>query len=264
MDVSIVTKKRIEELAEENRRFDERKLLETRKIVVEQGIAKKAEGSARVKFGDTEVIVGVKLNVGEPYTDSPEDGAIIVTAELWPLASEKFELGPPQIRAIELARLVDRGIRESQFIDLKKLCIKAGELVWTVSIDIYPINDDGNLIDASALAAVAALKNAVFPVLENDKVKYGELTSKKLPLNSAPLTLTLYKIGKKFVIDPNSFEEEIARARITVAMTFDKKEIHALQKAGDEALDEEEILRTIAAALEEGKKLHEKITKQIK
>lgn len=266
MDVSALTKKRIEELIEQGSRLDKRKLLEFRPIVIEQGIAKKAEGSARVKIGDTEVVVGVKLDVGEPYTDSPDAGAMIVTAELWPLASEKFELGPPQIQAIELARIVDRGIRESEFIDFKKLCIKKGEAVWIVFIDIYPINDDGNLIDASALATVAALHNAVFPVLEKDKVKYGELSSKKLPLKNWPLTLTLYNIGNKFIFDPTTAEEEIASGRLTTAITFDKKEefIHALQKSGDAALTETEISEILNTAVSEGRKFAQKIESQIK
>ena len=35
-----------------------------------------------------------------------------------------FDIGRPGIEAIELARVIDRGIRESGFIDFKKLCIK--------------------------------------------------------------------------------------------------------------------------------------------
>jgi len=261
MDVSVVTKKRIEELAEEGRRLDKRKLLEIRELTIEPGFAKKAEGSCRVKYGDSEVIVGVKLGLGIPYTDSPEEGSITVTAELWPLASEKFELGPPQINSIELARVIDRGIRESHFIDLKKLCIKKGELVWTIYIDIYPINDDGNLIDAGALAAVMALKNAVFPEIKDDKIQFGELTSKKLPLADAPLTMTLYKVGKKFILDPTSVEEECAKARISVATTSGKKGefIHAMQKSGDSPLTEKEILDAIDTIVSESRKLREKI-----
>jgi len=256
MDTSSLTKKRIEELLQEGKRFDGRKPLEFRKIEIETGISKNAEGSARVRIGDTEVLVGVKMDVGEPFTDSPDSGALIVNAELLPLASRKFESGPPQIQAIELARLVDRGIRESEFVDLKKLGIKSGEKVWAVFVDIYPINDDGNLIDAAALAAVAALKTAVLPVLKDDKVQYGEFTTKGLPLKEMPITITCYKIGDSFVLDPTSQEEDSAKVRVTVTMTFDKETyIHALQKSGEGALSEEEILEIIKIAETEGKKL---------
>lgn len=264
METSNLTKKRIEELCEKGKRFDGRKLLEFREIEIETGISKNAEGSARVKLGNTEVIAGVKLDVGEPYNDSPDSGGISVAAELLPLASEKFELGPPQIQAIELARIVDRGIRESNFIDLKKLCIKEGELVWMVFVDIYVINDDGNLIDAAALAAVAALREAVFPVLKENKVQYGEFTTKKLPLNEPPITISCYKIGNHFIIDPTNIEEETSTGRISVAVTLDKEKgpwIHALQKSGDAAFTEAEVLEAIEIVLAESKKLLNKIEK---
>src|SRR3989338_2799827 len=84
-------------------RLDGRKLTEYRKpIEVEYGVVKTAEGSARVKIGETEVIVGVKMEAGEPYPDMPDEGTIIVGAELLPLSNPEFELGPPGIQAIEL------------------------------------------------------------------------------------------------------------------------------------------------------------------
>jgi len=260
METSSLTKKRIEELISRGKRFDERKISDYRDIVIETGISKNAEGSARVKLGDTEVMVGVKMDIMEPFTDTPENGALIVSAELSPLASEKFELGPPSIQAIELARLIDRGVRESEFIDMPKLCVKAGEKVWAVFIDIYPVNDDGNLIDAAALAAVAALRSAVFPELKDEKVQYGEFTTKKLPLKEPPITVTCYKINDSFVIDPTCEEEETAKVRVTVAMTFGKEtRIHALQKSGDEALSAAEIEEIVKIAESEGKKLLNKL-----
>ncbi|UZE93878.1 MAG: exosome complex protein Rrp42 [Candidatus Pacearchaeota archaeon] len=265
MDVSELTRKRIEELLKDGKRMDERKPLELRPLSIELGVSKKAEGSARVKFGDTEVIAGAKLNVIEPFTDTPDNGALMVVAEFWPLASEKFEMGPPDIQAIELARIIDRSIRESEFIDLKKLCIKKGELVWAVFLDIYPINDAGNLIDASAIAVMAALQSAVFPSIKGDKVQYGEFTTKKVPLKDMPVVLTFYRIGKEFILDPTTSEEEASNSRLTIAMTFGKEPyIHALQKAGDEPLSEEEILKVLSTALKEGKKIFEKIKSQLK
>jgi len=99
----------ITSLFDQGKRIDERKLEDYRKTTIETGISKNAEGSARCKMGDTEVIVGVKMEVGEPYPDAPDKGTIIVTAELNPIASPDFELGPPGAGATELARIVDRG-----------------------------------------------------------------------------------------------------------------------------------------------------------
>ena len=148
-------------------------------------------------------------------------------------------------------------------IDFKKLCIKEGEKVWSVMIDLYPINDDGNLIDACALAAVAALKNAVMPKLtENNKVDYGNRTSKKLPLTEIiPLTTTFYKIGDSIILDPDSREEEAIEGRISIAVSTDKKEnmVNAIQKGEEAAFTKEEIFYIFEEAVKQREKLFKAI-----
>lgn len=236
-------------------RVDGRKLHEFRKpITIEYDVSVNAEGSARVKIGDTEVIAGVKLNVGTPFPDTPDEGVLMVGVELLPLSSPDFEAGPPDEWATELARIVDRGIRESKMIDLSKLCIREGELVWTIFLDIYTINDDGNLIDASALASVAALKASKLLKLDGDKVLFGEHTKTKLPLLKTPVTVTLFKVGEKIIVDPTTKEEKSADARLSVAVS-EKGEIHALQKGGNKGLNIEEIEHMLELVQEKSKEL---------
>ena len=236
-------------------RLDGRSLEEYRKPVkIETNISNMAEGSAKVTIGDTVVIAGVKMDVGEPYPDSPDEGVLIVTVELFPLSSPDFLPGPPREQATELARIVDRGIRESQMIDTKKLCIKEGELVWAIFLDIYTINDDGNLIDAAALASVIALSNTMLPKLEKDKVKYGELTKTKLPLKSLPITCTLAKLDGNIIIDPNREEESLIEARLSIAVN-EKGEMNAMQFGGNSALTVEEIMKMVDIAIDKNKEL---------
>lgn len=258
MEISKIMKKKIEELISKEKRIDERGLLEYREIEIKTGVSAKAEGSAWVKVGDTEVIAGVKLDVVEPYKDSPDSGNLAVGAELSPMASDRFELGAPDIQAIELARLVDRGVRNSECIDFKKLCVKEGEKVWSVMIDVYPINDAGSLIDVCNIAAISALKNAVFPEYKDEKVQYGELTKEKLPLKDLPITITVYKVDNKFLIDPLTEEEDASNTRLTFTITYPEGVINSMQKTGDE-LSEEEILEMRDIALKEGKKVHAKV-----
>ena len=239
------------------KRMDGRGLLDYRKpIDIEQDIIKTAEGSARVKIGKTEVIVGVKLEVGTPYPDTPDEGTIIVGAELLPLSNPEFELGPPGIQAVELARVVDRGIRESKAIDFKKLCIEEGNKVWLVVIDICTINDDGNLLDASSLAALAALKTVKFPKYDEkaEKVNYKEKTSKKLEVEKEPIAITVTKIGGKLIVDPTTEEEKVLDARLTVITEKDGT-LCALQKGGDAPLTSDEVMQIVDIAAEKGKEL---------
>ena len=241
-------------LFEANTRLDGRKLTEYRPVKVEVDVTKTAEGSSRVKIGNTDVMVGVKLEVMEPYPDSPDEGSIMVGAELLPLSSPDFEAGPPSVHAVELARIVDRGIRESKCLDFKKLCIKEGEKIWMIIIDIITINDAGNLPDASALAAIAALKNMKFPEYKDGKVDYKKKTSKGLDLKDIPLSVTVIKIGDKFIVDPDSDEEKAIDARLTVASLSDGT-LCAMQKGGDYPLTAEDVSKMVELGVEKGKEL---------
>jgi exosome complex component RRP42 len=241
LTTSDMTGERIKEYLLEGKRFDNRKLDEFRDLKIETGISKNAEGSAMVKLGKTEVVVGVKMNVSEPYPDSPDKGNLMVTAELLPLSSPRFENGPPRFPAIELGRIIDRGIRESKFVEFEKLCIKEGEKVWTVFIDIYSINDDGNLLDAAGIGAIAALKSAKIPKYDEkeEKVLFGEWTDKKIPLKKEiPISLTIHKIGKSLIVDPTREEEDISEARVTIGSS--NGIISSMQKGELKELEVEE------------------------
>jgi len=130
METSTLTKEKLRKMFTEGKRFDGRNLSDYRDIEVSYDVSNKAEGSARVKIGKTEAVVGVKLQVGEPYPDSPDKGNLMVSGDLLPLASPRYESGPPKFNAIELPRLVDRAIRGSGMIDFEKLVIEKGEKVW--------------------------------------------------------------------------------------------------------------------------------------
>ncbi|MEA2036283.1 MAG: exosome complex protein Rrp42 [Nanoarchaeota archaeon] len=248
-------KKHIVTLLKSDKRLDGRKPLEYRKpLNIEYGFTKTAEGSAKVTLGETEVMVGVKLEVGKPYPDSPDKGTIMVGTELLPLSSPNFESGPPGIQAIELSRVVDRGIRESKTLDFKKLCIEAGEKIWIVVIDICTLNDAGNLFDIASLAAYAALQNTVYPKFDGEKVDYKEKTDKKLELENSPLSVTICKIGDTFIVDPTSEEEKAIDSRLTVA-TKEDGTLCAMQKGGEGPLTQEEIMKMVDIGTEKAKEL---------
>ncbi|NIP40922.1 MAG: exosome complex protein Rrp42 [Candidatus Aenigmarchaeota archaeon] len=243
----------INAMASKGSRIDGRKLDESRKLTIEKDVIENAEGSAKVKLGDTEVIAGVKLDVGEPFPDTPNEGVLIVNAELSPLASPEFELGPPREDAIELARIVDRGIRESKCIDREKLCIKKGEKVWMVFVDIQPLNHNGNLIDASGIAAIEALLNTKMPEYDGEKVNY-EKKKKSLPVSVKPVPVTLAQINNTLVVDPGMEEEDVMSSRITI-VTKEKGNICAIQKGGKSGFSMERVEEAIDIAIKKGEEI---------
>lgn len=249
-----VQKDFIRRLAAKGERSDGRKLDEQRKIEIQERPIEKAEGSALVTMGKTKVIAGVKLEIGTPFPDKQDEGVLMTNAEFSPISSPDFEPGPPSDASIELARVVDRGVRESKALDVKKLCIKAGEKVWMVNIDINILDNFGNLIDASAAAAAAALSNAVFPqtTKENKVDVYAEKTKKKVPLTSVPIACTFWKVGGKMLIDATREEEDASTARLTIT-TRDDGNVCAIQKGGSEGLTTEEVLWAIETSIKRGK-----------
>jgi len=259
---SLVTKVRlrqIAELLEKGKRLDDRGLLDYRPIKIEQGLIERAEGSARCYLGKSEVLAGVKVETGEPFPDTPNDGVMTVNAELVPLASPNFEPGPPNEESVELARVVDRGIRESHAIDTEKLCIEPGKKVFVVFVDVYVLNHDGNLIDCAALAAMAALLNTKMP---NYEIKDGELKMKQgytqLPLKSHPITVTIGKINNHLIIDPWIEEEQVMDARITIAIN-DEGNICAVQKGLSGYFTPQQILEASKIAQEKSAELRKKL-----
>lgn len=231
--VSSVKRDYIVDLARQEKRVDSRALDQHREISVETSLVKSAQGSALVKLGSTQVVAGVKIERIEPYSDSPSSGVLMVNAELLPLASPTFEPGRPDENAIELARVVDRGIRESGAIDLDKLAITPGEEVWAVFIDIHMLDHDGNLIDASALAAIAALWHMKMDGIDG-------WTLPEFPILKKPIAVTIAKINEKLMVDPCLDEENVMDARITITTAGDGS-ICAMQKGGIGCFTPEEL-----------------------
>ncbi len=269
MEISNITKEKLKSMFAEGKRFDSRNLLDFRDFEVTYNVSNKAEGSARVKLGKTEVIVGIKLQVGEPYPDSMNKGNLMVSGDLLPLASPRFESGPPGFEAVELPRLVDRAVRESGMIDFEKLVIKQGEKVWTVIIDLYPINDDGNLIDASSIAALAALKDTKMPELdETGKVDYKKKSNKKLPLSKeiSPISFSFFKLGDSLILDPTREEEEACDGRITwgISKWNGQYMVNSCQKKGEAVITKEDIEKMMSILPEKFEEINKKLNKYIK
>lgn len=235
-------------------RFDGRTLDQYRSIEIQKGTIATAEGSAEVKIGNTHVIAGVKMEAGSPFSDTPDEGVLMVGVELSPIASPDFESGPPDFDAIELARVTDRGIRESKSIDVKKLCIKEGEKVWIVNVDISVLNDDGNLFDTCSLAAIAAIQDARLPTINKDgTVDYEKKTKTGLPLVQVPLGVSVVKAGKNIFVDPTRLESKGVDARLTIT-TIDGGTICALQKGGD-TLTKDVVMEMVDLAQKKAKEL---------
>ena len=263
MDVSEIVwelkKKPLERTLASGKRADARAFDQYRTLVLEPGYVPKAEGSWLARLGDTQVLAGIKLSIGTPYPDTPDKGNISVSAELGPLANPAFEVGPPREESIELARVVDRGIRESKMLDLAALCITPKEKVWTVNIDLHMLDDNGNLLDCASLAAVKALLNTRFPKYDEteNKIIYNEKTDKALPVAEKPVSSTFAKIGNSIILDPVLAEEKVLDTRLTIVTT--ENEICAMQKSGNGTITKRELDSMIEIAFNKAKEIRKQL-----
>ena len=264
--IPLVKRKSVLALLEKGKRLDGRGLNEYRPLSIELGYIPKAEGSALVRLGNTVVLVGIKTGVGSPFPDTPDEGILLVNAEFLPLASPSFEPGPPDENATELARVVDRSLREIRAVDLSKLAIIPGKKVWELWVDIYVLDHDGNLLDASMLAAMAALSSAKMPeiAVEDDEVKLNrEKLKNPVPVNRRVVIVTVGKIGEYLLVDPTLEEESLLDARLAIAVSDDGR-IVGMQKMGMGTFTAEEVRKALSMAMESSKTLHENLTKTLK
>lgn len=256
--VSDIQRSYLANLAREGKRFDGRAFDEYRPLRVDVGLIKQADGSARVHLGNTQVWAGIKFIEGTPYPDQPDKGSLTTSAELIPMASPDFESGPPREPAIEVARVIDRGIRESGAVDMKKLCITEGEKCWVMFMDLHVVDFDGNLFDAGSMALLAALLTTHVPWH-----KIGQGDPEPLEVLHQPIMTTAAKIGGELLFDPTHLEEKVARPRISIS-TDESGAIRAGQKGLAGGLTPQEVKTVIKESRIRAAELREQVLAAVK
>ena len=253
-------RKEIVDLLDQGKRIDGRAFDQSRPLSIETGVIPKANGSARVRLGDTEIVTGIKIQPDKPFPDLGDKGIFICTAEILPLAHPDAEPGPPGEDVIELARVVDRGIRESGMIDMSKLVLEKDKSVIGIFADNSVVDHDGNLFDACSYATTAAIlsckipkweiKNAI-PVLIEDH-------ESSPPITTIPVSITMGRIGEHILVDPNAEEWECIDARITITTNSDGN-ICALQKGGKDGFTVDQLSKCADIAISAATKIRERL-----
>lgn len=93
--------------------------------------------SCTVLLGSTRVMTTITASLEAPYPDRPNEGSLRFNVEFLPMAAPHFESGRPGEEATEVARLVERGLRESRAIDQEALVVLAGRKVWHLRADVF-------------------------------------------------------------------------------------------------------------------------------
>jgi len=173
------------------------------------------------------------------------------------MAHPEFEPGPPNEKSIELARVVDRGIRSANVVDAKKLFLEENKALG-VFIDLYILDHCGNLTDAASLAAMAALRTAKVPKYEDGKLVRDGESKGMLELNNNVVTTTFEKVNGKLLVDASDEEEVASDGRFTIA-TADGDFVAACQKSGAAGFTENEFMQMIDWSMVKRKELIQNI-----
>lgn len=256
--LSEISKEKIFDLLNHEKRVDEREFTEYRDIKIKTDYIGKADGSALVSIGGTTALAGVKAQVCAPFANTPDQGIIITNTELLAIASKQFEYGPPNKFAVEISRVVDRTIRESPLVDLEKLCIRDGEKVWKLHIDINILDFDGNIMDVSCLSAVCALLTTKIPstVNVNGEISINEEKLVPLPIKSKSVLCSIVKINDQMIIDPNYAEESLMDSSISIGFREDGT-LCAMQKCGLNLMNKAEVMTAMNMAYIKSRELFE-------
>ncbi|KAF7492180.1 Exosome complex component RRP42 [Sarcoptes scabiei] len=209
-----------------NLRNDGRTCDDFRMILIEQGVIETCSGSAHVRSGNTDVLVGIKLEseTASEDADNEIEGRIEVFADISAIASPAFEgkKGEDitcQIESLFSSFLVD-------YLDLKKLTIVPNKSYFVLHIDIVILECSSlsSLIDITSIAIKTALTNLRIPKInilsanQNEfTVSEDEFDSIELDASKVPLITSYTKIGSKFVVDPTWEEEQASVGTIVVA-----------------------------------------------
>jgi exosome complex component RRP43 len=174
-----------------------------------------------------------------PTSEAPADGQVVINVEMTALATPDYRPGkqPPITHSIQ--QRLQEVLLDCKVLQLSDLCIAEGRAVWVLYLDLYITNAAGGLLDASLLAALAALQDTRLPIVhvtDEGNVERGAAedaedaaaagdgvadagSSRPLHLHGRPLALTcgVYK-GQHIVADPDHEEEALMSASISVVL----------------------------------------------
>ncbi|CAN6251868.1 unnamed protein product [Urochloa humidicola] len=259
----------IESALEADLRVDGRHSFDFRTLKITFG---REDGSSEVQLGETHVLGYVSAQLMQPYRDRPNEGTLAIFTEFSPMADPAFEPGRPGESAIELGRVIDRGLRESRAVDMESLCVVAGKHVWSVRVDLHILDNGGNLIDAANIAALASLSTFRRPectvggddgqqvIVHDPEVRDPiPLTIHHMPI---AVTFAYFGEGNIVIVDPTYKEEAVMGGRMTATINSNG-DICAIQKAGGEGVMSSVVMQCLRIASVKAADITSKIKKAV-
>lgn len=213
-------------------RPDQRNTHQFRPISIHPNTVGTADASCTVLLGGTTIVGAIKLEVTEPTLSAPEEGYLVINVTFCAGCSPSVRAGPPTDRAQELTSKISSIAKNIELLQPDALCIIPGKLVWVVHLDLFVMNDCGNLFDALWMALLVSLRNVHLPTVRmNDEtgiIYYDPKSGSTLNMNLLPLPLSFSYLPEQdsLIADPDDREEVVLQgASIEVLIDYETKAI---------------------------------------
>uniref|UniRef100_A0AAY4A6B8 Exosome complex component RRP45 n=1 Tax=Denticeps clupeoides TaxID=299321 RepID=A0AAY4A6B8_9TELE len=223
---------------EQKKRQDGRQTYDYRSIKITFGTE---YGCCTVELGKTRVLSQVSCELASPKDSRPTEGLLFTNLELSQMASPAFEPSRQSELLVKLNRQLERCLRNSKCIDMESLCIISGEKVWQIRVDVHVLNYDGNLMDASSIAAITALSHFRRPDVS---IQGQDITVVSFArISSFHYNVSLHSHASTYLlVDPCEREERVMDGLLFIAMNK-HREICSIQSSGGIMLLKEQVLR---------------------
>ena len=207
-----------------------------------------------------------------PYSQISENlsGEILSKSHLQQQQKQQNRATPSPTDVKEIESWIRRTLRTSRFINPTELGIEPGVSAWRIRISIHVLNHEGNVWDASLLAACAAISDLRIPMVEiergivrivkcenedggggdsggcssrsNSKTTKNVVQRREgrsLTLGPPPVPLTIAILPKNnsnitriLLVDPTHLEEDVASGNIVTVVCNTREEIVEFHKKG--------------------------------
>jgi ribonuclease PH len=212
---------------------------EMRKVMFERGVARYAEGSCLVRFGDTHVLCAASLEEKPPpWLRGQGRGWVTAEYSMLPRATStrtkrESSIGRVSGRTQEIQRLIGRSLRA--VVDLPRL----GERQITIDCDV--LQADGGTRTASITGAWIALRDCLNWMKQRSILRDS-------PLKDHVAAVSCGVVGGAALIDLDYAEDSTAETDANFVMTGSGGLVEVQGSAEGAPFSEAELLQMIALA----------------
>lgn len=233
-----MAKKSEKKLIVDEKRSDGRELDQLRPIEMKVEVINRANGSAMVKFGDTQAIVGVfgPRALFPRHLQESETGILRCRYNMAPFSVEDRKSPGPDRRSVEISKVIRLALEPTVFLeDFPK-----------ATIDVYMevLQADGSTRVTAINAASLALADA------------------GIPMKDLVSACSVGKIDGKLIADLNGLEDNYGEADLAFAMMPGKKKITLLQMDG--IVTKDELMKLFGMAVKSCEKIYEEQKRVLK